>query len=149
MQQLRRQPLLTPLVLAWHKLEQRRKTRKSTHNQLSLMEKLQEAFFSVLPITVIILLLCFLVSPVPVDAMLAFLMGAALLILGMGLFNLGTDIAMSRIGESTGTALTRSKKLPLILGVGFLVGFMVTLSEPDLTVLAEQIPSIPNRTLIS
>ena len=113
-----------------------------------LLEKWKEAFSSVLPITVIILVLCFLVTPVPVDAMLAFLMGSVLLVLGMGLFNLGTDLAMTRIGESVGSALTRSKKLWLILSVGFLVGVMVTVSEPDLTVLASQVPAVPDAVLI-
>ncbi|MBR2286838.1 MAG: DUF1538 domain-containing protein [Clostridia bacterium] len=94
------------------------------------------------------LVLCFLVTPVPVDAMLAFLMGSVLLVLGMGLFNLGTDLAMTRIGESVGSALTRSKKLWLILSVGFLVGVMVTVSEPDLTVLASQVPAVPDAVLI-
>ncbi len=144
---IRREPLLTPVVQALQRLTQRLAQRKK-HRQDSLQEKWREAFFSVLPITVIILLLCFLVTPIPVDAMLAFLVGSALLIIGMGLFNLGTDIAMSRIGESVGATLTRSKKLPLILGVGFLVGFMVTLSEPDLTVLATQVPAVPDLVLI-
>ena len=120
---------------------------RDTHT-LQLKDKWKEAFKNVLPITVIILILSFFVTPVPVDAMLAFLLGSVLLVIGMGLFNLGTDLAMTKIGESVGSALTKSKKLSLILIVGFLVGFLVTLSEPDLTVLATQVPSVPNMVLI-
>ena len=114
----------------------------------SLQEKWKEALLSIFPITLIILVLCFFAAPVPVDAMLAFLAGSFLLVLGMGLFNLGTEMAMTRIGESVGSSLTRSQKLPLILGVGFLVGVMVTVSEPDLSVLAAQVPAVPDLVLI-
>ncbi len=55
---------------------------------------------------------------------------------------------MTPMGERVGAVITRSRKLPLIIGVGFLLGFLITISEPDLQVLANQVPSIPNGTLI-
>lgn len=113
-----------------------------------LTEKWKESFSSVLPITLIVLVLCFLWVPAPVSAMLGFLLGAVLLVVGMGLFTLGTDLAMTPIGEHVGSAMTRSKKLWLIMLISLLVGMIVTLSEPDLQVLAEQVPGVPNCTLI-
>jgi len=121
--------------------------RRTAHHSI-LTEKWKESFASVLPITLIVLVLCFLWVPAPVSAMLGFLMGAVLLVVGMGLFTLGTDLAMTPIGEHVGSAMTRSKKLWLIMLISFLVGVIVTISEPDLQVLAEQVPGVPNMTLI-
>lgn len=82
-----------------------------------------------------------LAVPAPSGAMLAFLAGAVLLVVGMGLFTLGTDLAMIPIGEHVGAAMTRSKKLWVVLLCSFLVGVIVTISEPDLQVLAHQVPA--------
>ena len=121
--------------------------RRSAYRSI-LTEKWKEAYASVLPITLIVLAMCFLWVPAPVSAMLGFLVGAVMLIVGMGLFTLGTDLAMTPIGEHVGSAMTRSKKLWLIMLISFLVGVIVTISEPDLQVLAEQVPGVPNMTLI-
>lgn len=113
-----------------------------------LKEKIRESLASVLPVTGIVLLLCFTVAPIPTDAMLAFLLGAVMLIFGMGLFTLGADTAMTPIGEYVGSSITKSKRLWFIVGVALFVGIMITVSEPDLQVLAEQVPTVPNMTLI-
>lgn len=63
-------------------------------------------------------------------------------------FTLGAEMSMTPMGERVGAVITKSRKLPVILGIGFLLGFLITISEPDLQVLANQVPSIPNRTLI-
>ena len=113
-----------------------------------LGEKVREALTSVLPITLIVLVLCFTAAPVPTDVLLAFLMGAVLLIVGMGLFTLGADTAMLPIGERVGAQMTKSRKLWIVVGVSLLIGIIVTISEPDLQVLAGQVPGIPNAVLI-
>ena len=113
-----------------------------------LREKWREALTSVLPITGLVFLLCFAVVPVSNDALMGFVIGAALLILGMGLFTLGTDLAMTPIGQHVGSAITRSRKLWFIALIGFVVGILITLSEPDLQVLAEQVPGVPNMVLM-
>ena len=113
-----------------------------------LGEKVKEALASVLPITVIVLLLSFTIAPIPNAALLAFLVGAVLLIVGMGLFTLGADTAMTPIGERVGAAMTRSRKLGVVVSIGFLIGVIVTVSEPDLQVLAEQVPGVPNALLV-
>lgn len=113
-----------------------------------LLEKMKESVASVFPITVIVLLLSATVVPLPTHLLLAFLLGAILLVFGMALFNLGTDQAMSPIGEHVSAAITRTKKLPIILLVCFLVGVIITISEPDLQVLAGQVPGIPSWAII-
>ena len=117
-------------------------------NRTILKDKIKESLLSVLPVTGIVLLLCFTVTPIPTDAMLAFLFGAVLLIFGMGLFTLGADTAMTPIGEYVGSSITRSKRIWFIVGVAFFVGVMITVSEPDLQVLAEQVPTVSNMTLM-
>lgn len=113
-----------------------------------LKEKWQEAVSAVLPIIGIVLLLCFGVAPISPSILLCFLMGAVLLLVGMMFFILGAEVAMSPMGERIGTCLTRSKKLWLVLGLSFLLGFIITISEPDLQVLAQQVPAVPNMVLI-
>ena len=113
-----------------------------------LNEKLQESLAAVLPILAIVLILSFTIAPLPTSVLMAFLFGAVLLVVGMMFFSLGAELAMSPMGERVGAVITKSRKLPVILGIGFLLGFLITISEPDLQVLANQVPAIPNTTLI-
>lgn len=113
-----------------------------------LKEKLLESTSSVLPITLIVLFLSSTIAPVSTGVMVLFLFGAFLLIFGMSLFTLGAGMSMQPMGEGIGAAISKSKKLWLSLLICFLLGVIITIAEPDLTVLAEQIPSIPNLVLI-
>ena len=117
-------------------------------NRTILVEKLKESLSSVLPVTGIVFLLCFTISPVPNSLLMGFVLGAVLLILGMGLFTLGADLAMTPIGSHVGSAVTKSRNVWLIALVSMLLGIFITVAEPDLQVLAEQVPGIPNLTLI-
>ena len=117
-------------------------------HQTLLHDKFQESIASVLPITIIVLLLCFTVAPIPNNMLVSFLMGAVLLIVGMAFFTLGADTAMTPIGTKVGSCITKSKKVWLIVFVSFLLGIIITISEPDLQVLANQVPNIPNAALI-
>ena len=107
-----------------------------------------EAVRAVLPIVCIVLLLSFTIAPISPSILLCFLMGAALLLVGMMLFSAGAEIAMTPMGERVGTAMTRTKKLGIVVVLSFLLGLIITISEPDLQVLAEQVPSVPNIILI-
>ena len=113
-----------------------------------LNEKIKESLASVLPVSGIVLLLLVTIAPIDAPILLSFLIGAVMLIIGMALFTLGADIAMMPMGEYVGSKMTKSKKLLMIVLVSFLVGVMITVSEPDLTVLANQISSIKSMTLI-
>ncbi len=114
----------------------------------TLKEKIKEALTSVLPITLIVLLLSITITPLPAGTMMMFITGAGLLIVGMGFFSLGTDVAMLPIGDGIGAEITKSRKLSVMLPIGFFIGAVVTIAEPDLTVLANQVPAISNPVLI-
>ena len=113
-----------------------------------LAEKLKEAAASVLPVTAIVAVLCLALVRVDVGLMLSFLLGSGLLILGMGLFTLGAELCMSRIGNLIGAKMTKSRKLWFILAVSFLLGVAITMAEPDLQVLATNVPAIDKTVLI-
>ena len=113
-----------------------------------LTEKFREAVASVLPITLIVTIVCFSFVPVTTDLMLSFLIGSVLLIVGMALFTLGSEVSMTQIGTHMGAKLTKSRKLWLILTVSFLLGVAITVAEPDLQVLAANVPNIDTTVLI-
>lgn len=94
------------------------------------------------------MLLCFTIAPISPSILMAFLIGAVLLTVGMLLFSIGVELSMTPIGERVGTTMTKSKKLFVMVGISFIIGFIITISEPDLQVLAEQVPAVPNMTLI-
>lgn len=101
--------------------------------------KIAESVSSVLPVTAIVLLLMLTIAPVSTDMMLVFLIGAVLLIFGMGLFTLGAETAMTPMGEYVGVKMTKSKSLLVVIFVSLFVGAMITASEPDLMVLASNV----------
>ena len=103
-------------------------------SRLAFAEKMKESLVSVLPIVAIVMILCLTIPPIQTDLMLCFLLGALLVIFGMGMFSLGADISMTPIGNKIGTAMTKTKNLPLILVVSFALGVAVTVAEPDLQV---------------
>ncbi len=113
-----------------------------------LKEKIQESLSSVLPITVIVLLLSITLVPMEIGTLALFLTGAVLLIVGMGFFQLGAEMSMTALGQSVGARLIKSKSIILIVLVSFVMGAIITIAEPDLQVLANQVASIPNQVLI-
>ena len=102
----------------------------------TLLEKVKEACMSVFPIALIILFLSFTVCPLPNDIFLAFVVGTCMLVVGLGLFSLGAEMSMERIGAHIGANLTRSRKIPIIAIISLIVGVLITICEPDLHVLA-------------
>ncbi len=116
---------------------------------MNTLSKLKESLFSVLPVAVIVLI--FALTPVTdftSKEIVTFVVSAIMLILGIALFNVGADLAMTPMGEQVGAGLTKSKKLPLLLGVGFAMGVLITVAEPDLSVLAEQVKAVMNSTVL-
>ncbi len=104
-----------------------------------IYEKIKESFSSVLPIIFIVLILSFTIAPINSGVFLAFICGAFMVVVGIGFFTLGADIAMTPIGNYIGSNTIKTKKLWLILPIFFLVGVLITVSEPDLQVLANQL----------
>ena len=108
-----------------------------------LLSKLKEAVISVAPVTIIVLIVSFTPAVDLTNTELAaFIISAIALIAGIALFNLGADMAMTPMGEFVGSGLTKSKKIWLLIGVCFAMGVLITIAEPDLTVLANQVKDI-------
>ena len=116
----------------------------------NLKAKTLESLSSVLPITALVLLLSFTLAPdMPVGTLMMFLLGAILLVVGMGLFSLGADMAMMPMGDSVGGEVVRLGKRSVwpILPIVFLIGAFITMAEPDLQVLANQVPAVPDMVI--
>ena len=107
----------------------------------------KSACVTILPITVFVLFII-MFTPVEIDISISFILSSILLIFGSALFTFGAGMSMELIGKKIGKDLVRSKKVWLILIVGFIIGTIVTVAEPDLLVLAEQLTSIPTWLLI-
>ncbi len=113
-----------------------------------LKEKIKESLSAVLPITAIVLVVSIFLIPMELGSVVMFLTGAVMLIAGMAFFQLGAEAAMTPLGEGIGVQLSKTRKIGLIALAAFAVGVVITISEPDLQVLAEQVPSIPNEVLV-
>ena len=114
-----------------------------------LSEKLKESFASVLPVTLIVLVLSF--TPLvdfSLKQLVVFCICAVFLVIGIGLFTLGADLAMTPMGEHVGSGLTKSRKLLLLVSVCFVMGVLITVAEPDLSVLAEQVKNAVEPVLL-
>ena len=104
-----------------------------------LQEKFKEVSLSVLPISVIVIILNFTLVPIETDMMVRFLIGSLLVILGLGIFLFGVDIGVTPIGNLMGETTAKSNKVTLVGMLGFLLGFLITVAEPDLLILANQV----------
>lgn len=113
-----------------------------------MQQKFSESLIAVLPVVAIVLLLSFSVAPLSPSVLLSFLFGAVMVMAGMMFFTLGAEMSMTPMGEKVGARMTQSKKIWLIVVLSFLLGVVITISEPDLQVLAQLVPSIPNYVLI-
>ncbi|MBO5582762.1 MAG: DUF1538 domain-containing protein [Bacteroidales bacterium] len=115
----------------------------------SLHEKLKESLVSVVPVSLMVFLLA--ITPwvdISRHELLVFGAAALLLIIGISLFNLGADMAMTPMGQYIGEGLTKSRKLGILLSICFLMGLLITIAEPDLSVLAGQVGAVMNGTLL-
>ncbi|HBF86397.1 MAG TPA: DUF1538 domain-containing protein [Clostridiales bacterium] len=115
----------------------------------ALFAKIKESLASVVPVAAIVLILSFTpVADFSVKEKIVFSVSVPFLMLGISLFNLGADMAMTPMGERIGEGLTKSKKLGILLSVGFLMGALITVAEPDLSVLAAQVNKVINGTAL-
>ena len=114
----------------------------------NLTKFFKEAVQSVLPIFAIVLLLSVSAAPMESGVIVMFLFGTIMLIIGMGFFTIGSGISMEPLGEGIGVTLGKAKKIAIPLFICLVLGILITIAEPDLTVLAEQVPSISDRILI-
>ena len=113
-----------------------------------MKEKTKESVSAVVPIMLIVLLLGFTIAPLSPSILVEFIVGAVLVIIGMVFFSLGAELSMTPMGERVGGSMLRTKKLWMIVAIGFILGVIITISEPDLQVLAGQVAAVPNMVLI-
>ena len=117
-------------------------------NRTAIFEKIKEAAGSVFPIFLIVAVMCLAAVPMRPDLLLSFFIGSVMVVIGMGFFTLGAEVSMTPIGGKIGMAVTKTKKMPLILLISFLLGFAITVAEPDLQVLANTAPHINSAVLL-
>ncbi len=112
-----------------------------------IQSKLKEVSYSVLPITLIVVILNFTVTPIEPTMMYRFLIGAALVIAGLTFFLSGVDIAITPIGNMMGSAVAKSNKMYIVVAAGLILGFVISIAEPDLHILAGQVDSVSSGIL--
>ena len=110
---------------------------------------IKESLSSVLPIALIVLILSVTCVTLDAGVLVLFLFGTILLILGMSFFTVGSGISMEPLGDGMGKTLSKKKYIIIPLLICFVLGFLITVSEPDLQVLAEQVPTIENAVLVN
>ncbi len=113
-----------------------------------ILSSFKEALGSVIPIALIVLILSISCIPLDTGVLVMFILGTAMLIMGMSFFTVGSGISMEPLGDGIGKSLSKNKTVIIPLVICFFLGFFITVSEPDLQVLAEQVPTIPNTLLI-
>lgn len=104
-----------------------------------IVSKFKEVLFSVLPITVMVLILNFTISPMETPLIIRFLIGSLFVVLGLTIFLLGIDNGITPLGDLTGSSLAKSNKLWIVLIGGLILGFFISIAEPGLMVLANQV----------
>lgn len=109
---------------------------------MNILVKFKETVTSVLPVMLIVFILGLTVAPIGAPLLLRFLVGGVLLILGLTIFLLGVDIGIRPLGEQTGAALVSKRSLFILLSISFVIGFLVTVAEPDIQVFGDQIHSV-------
>ena len=114
-----------------------------------IKSKFMEVLTSVLPITVMVLLLHFTLTPMEGPMIWRFLLGAGLIMIGLTLFLIGVDIGVTPLGDYTGTALAKSNKLWIVLIAGAVLGFFISIAEPGLLVLANQVDFVTSGQISS
>ena len=112
-----------------------------------LLYKFKDSAFSVMPIVILVLILNFTISPIEADQLIRFLTGALFIILGLSIFLMGVDLGIDQIGQHMGDAIARSNKLIVVIIVGLLLGFFISVAEPDLHILAGQIDKVTSGTV--
>ncbi len=104
-----------------------------------LVSKLKEVSYAVLPIIVIVLILNFTLTPLSMTLISRFLIGAGLIIIGLSIFLLGVDIGITPIGNFMGSIIAKTNKIWKIVISGLILGFIISIAEPDLHILAGQV----------
>ena len=115
----------------------------------NIILKIKESLKSIIPISLIIAILSFTITPLDTDVIVEFIFGAIMLVIGTSFFTLGAEMSMSIIGESIGRDIVKRKNILFVMIILFLLGTIVTIAEPDLKVLASQVSAIPANLIVT
>lgn len=102
-------------------------------------QKFKEVLFSIFPITIIVMILNFTLTPLEIPLIIRFIIGAFLIIIGLSIFLIGVDIAITPLGSQVGAAFAKSNKMWIVIIGGLIVGFFISIAEPGLIILANQV----------
>lgn len=114
----------------------------------NIILKIKESLKSIIPISLIIAILSFTITPLETDVIVEFILGAIMLVIGTSFFTLGAEMSMSIIGERIGADIVKRKNILFVIVLLFLLGTIVTIAEPDLKVLASQVSAIPANLIV-
>ncbi|WP_071131070.1 DUF1538 domain-containing protein [Enterococcus timonensis] len=117
-----------------------------------MRKSLKEVIFAIIPMTILILILLAAFAPLPAIELATFVVGALMMIGGMTLFLFGAEHSMMAVGDLVGKFMVKKKNLALMAGLGFVIGIVITIAEPSVQVLAQQVFTISDggipRTLL-
>lgn len=114
-----------------------------------LLDKIKEVLYSILPITIIVLLLHFTLTPLSTLVLVRFLIGAMMIVLGLSIFLFGIEIGITPLGNNIGKTISKTNKIRVIVIVGFILGFFISIAEPDLQILANQVSTVTANAVTS
>ena len=107
-----------------------------------MLKNLKEVVIAILPMTLLIVILTFIFAPLDSDEMISFLFGAAIMMIGMTLFLFGADYSMMEVGRLVGKYMIKKKGLTILIALGFMIGIVITIAEPSVQVLGQQVNQI-------
>ncbi|EOS8009960.1 DUF1538 domain-containing protein [Enterococcus hirae] len=107
-----------------------------------MLKNLKEVVIAILPMTLLIVILTFIFAPLDSDEMISFLFGAGIMMIGMTLFLFGTDYSMMEVGRLVGKYMIKKKSLTILIALGFMIGIVITIAEPSVQVLGQQVNQI-------
>lgn len=114
-----------------------------------LYDKTKEVTKTLMPVVILVLIICFTIVDVETDVILRFIVGSILLLIGLTIFLWGVDLAMNPIGEHMSKEVATSKSPIKLAILCFLLGFLITVAEPDLLILGNQVEGASGATLDS
>lgn len=107
-----------------------------------MLKNLKEVVITILPMTLLIVILTFIFAPIDSDEMISFLFGAGIMMIGMTLFLFGADYSMMEVGRLVGKYMIKKKSLTILIALGFMIGIVITIAEPSVQVLGQQVNQI-------
>lgn len=105
----------------------------------NIKDTVKEVVYAIIPLSVVVIILQFTIIGMPMNMFVQFMIGVVMVSIGLILFLLGVHIGLLPLGEMIGSALPKMGKAWLVVFFGFLLGFVATVAEPDVRVLALQV----------